>query len=293
MLALATLLVVLTPAESAEIERGRALGRLVAVTEPGDVTILGAVRIHAPRERVFRWTLDIANFKHSSLVLDAGSLADLDRLRLARHETAPLAECAPGRCGVKLTAPEIAVLRGVDADTASRRAREVVLDLVARLRRNALDPVQDKAVPVDPAAVFQSLLERSRELRDAAPALYARLAAGRVCDRDMFYWSRERYGFGFKTTLNLYHVSFDHASPALDVVVSRQVRSTHYFDGSLSVTVLADAPGGDTYLAYTNTSRVDLLRGGVSGWKRILFERRVPAEIRKQLELMRLSAESY
>ena len=82
-------------------------------------------------------------------------------------------------------------------------------------------------------------------------------------------------------------------------IASKQILSSHYFDGSLGLMVLFDGealPGNrpTSYLIYVNRSRIDLLRGsGFSGWKRKLFERQLPGEIRKQLTLIKNAVENY
>jgi len=56
--------------------------------------------------------------------------------------------------------------------------------------------------------------------------------------------------------------------------------------------LVADAPGGRSYLIFVNRSRVDLLRGGgFGGFKRKLFEWQLPREIKKQLLLIRKNVE--
>jgi hypothetical protein len=83
----------------------------------------------------------------------------------------------------------------------------------------------------------------------------------------MIYWSREHYGFGLKPLINVTHTMFYKASPSVTVIAAKQIWASHYYDGSLGITVLADANPG-TYFVYLNRSRIDLLRS--AGFKRWL-----------------------
>ena len=141
-----------------------------------------------------------------------------------------------------------------------------------------------------PASIFAEAHSGYMKIKDA-------VSNSKPCsDRSSIvppYWSRERYGFGLKSILNLYHVTIGRPSRHVCVIASKQIRSSHYYDGSLGLMVLFDAepPAGDqqsSYLVYVNRSRVDLLRGsGLWSWKRLLFERYLSGEIRKQLTLIK------
>ena len=252
------------------------------------------------------------NYKHSPLVVEVGLLGnppearEADRFTLDADELKALRTCQPGNCSVKLTREEIERLRGLDwsAPDAEARAnvlaRRLLLDYAQAYwqRGNAaLGVYQDEETQVDLAAAFRGLLGSSPYLRDNFPELLHELREYRGAKPgaagEFLYWSRERYGFGLKPTLNLFHVTIRHPQPSMVVIASKRIRSSHYFDGSLSLVTAVDAPGGQSYLIYVNRSRLDLLcGGGFWGWKRKLFEWRLPGEIKKQLLLIRESVES-
>jgi hypothetical protein len=63
---------------------------------------------------------------------------------------------------------------------------------------------------------------------------------------------------------------------------SKQIYGTHYFDSSLGITVLVDAPnssGPGMFLAYVNRSRLDALRGFFGGLKRSVVRSRARSAI--------------
>ena len=83
-----------------------------------------------------------------------------------------------------------------------------------------------------------ALLDSSSWLREQFPEVFHQLyeyeGSAPAADRDFMYWSRERYGFGLKPLLNLYHVTIHHPGPNVAVIASKQIRSSHYFDGRLA-----------------------------------------------------------
>jgi hypothetical protein len=73
------------------------------------------------------------------------------------------------------------------------------------------------------------------------------------------------------------------------VIASKQIWASHYYDGSLGITVLVDANPG-TYLVYLNRSRIDLLRD--AGFKRWLVKRFAPGAIRKEVVTLKRQVEA-
>ena len=77
------------------------------------------------------------------------------------------------------------------------------------------------------------------------------------------------------------------------LVASAEIFSTHYTNGSLSVTaVLRGQPGATNYLVYLNRSTIDVLDGPFSSLKRRLIEHRVKADASHALEDLRRRLES-
>ncbi len=298
--------------ELAAIERGEPVGKLLDRKADGEVAILGVIRLTRSKENYVSWYRRVENFKYSPLVSEVGLVgnpparAAADRFLLDPEELKSLRACRPNKCGIKLTREEIARLqRGLDwsapdfVQRANLMARQLLLDYAGaywRRGHQALGVYQDQDVQVDLAESFRGMLDSSPYLKENFPELFRELREYRGTKPgavgEFLYWSRERYGFGLKPLLNLFHVTIRQPRRDTVVIASKQIRSSHYFDGSLSLMMVMDAPGGQSYLIYVNRSRVDLLRGGgFFGWKRKLFERQLPREIKKQLLLIRKSVE--
>ena len=294
------------------LRQGEPVGKILDASQDDEIAILGAIRLGRSKEEFVEWYRNVENFKQSPLVVEVGLVgnppapAAFSRLTLDENELKSIRNCRPGLCPLKLDPREIEqFLAGLDwvapaaAGQASALARQMLLSYVEDYWKRgnaALGFYEDKQVRVERAAVFRALLDASPWLRESFPGLFQELreyggTRPGVTD-DFIYWSRERYGFGLKPLLNLCHVTIRQPKPAVVVISSKQIRSTHYFDGSLGLIVAIDAPDStagskECYMIYVNRSRVDLLRGGFWGWKRKLFARRLPGEIRKQLVLIK------
>jgi len=298
--------------EIAAIERGDPVGKLLQRNADGEVAILGVIRLSRSKEEYLAWYRKVENYKLSPLVAEVGrignppELSAADRLQLEPDEINSLRNCQAAKCDAKLTREEIERLRtGVDwskpgaAARANVFARRMLLDYAGAYWQRGdamLGQYQSDDTTIDLGAAFRGMLDASPFLRESFPELFRELHDYRGAKPgadDFLYWSRERYGFGLKPLINLFHITIRKPQPAVVVIASKQIRSNHYFDGSLSLTLVADAPGGQSYLIFVNRSRLDMLRGGgFAGWKRKLFEWQLPRQIRKQLLLIRKNVES-
>jgi hypothetical protein len=102
----------------------------------------------------------------------------------------------------------------------------------------------------------------------------------RLADSEGFlYWSREVYGL--KPVISATHVTIytrTVGGTPMSFVVSRGLYASHYFQGSMALTLAIEAPGAASpalYLVYVNRSRVDALDGAFGGLKRWIAGRRV------------------
>ena len=294
----------ISPAEMERLDKGESIARIIKTTDH-DLAILGGVKLRKSKEEFLKWFRNVENFKLSSMVPEAKAFhnppktEDLAGLTLSDQELKDIRLCQPGRCGSKLSTQEINLVKNsVDwaATDASQKAnvlfRRSMLDYVAGyLNRGnaALGRINDKESASDIAEIYSSLIRNFPYLHDKFPEVFRHLqefSGAKPQSSDHFiYWSRERYGFGMKPLLNVIHVSIHNPNPNILLIVSKQIRSTHYFDGSLGVTMLVDAPGG-AYLIYINRSRIDLLRD--AGWfRRTLVEHNVPGATRKEMLAIR------
>ena len=293
------------------LNKGEALGKLVDTGDNRDLALMGAVRLSVPKQVFLNWYRKVENYKFSPMVGEAVRLhmpprpADFEKFSIDPNEFDALKLCVPGKCSVKLSAAEIArVQKELDwsapniAVQVQALLRDILLEhATAYMKRGdeALPKYQDRPETFDTRQVFLQLLQGSSYIRTVAPELATRLqhypgVAPQHPDEEMFYCTRERYGFGLKPLLNMTHVIIHQPSPDVAVIVAKQIWASHYYDGSLAMSVLVDAHPG-TYLIYINRSRIDLLRR--SGFKRALVNRFAPGATRKQvLALKRIVEQS-
>ena len=81
-----------------------------------------------------------------------------------------------------------------------------------------------------------------------------------------------------------------HGDTSMSFVASRGFYTSHYFEGSLALTMAMEARSAAppaVYLVYINRSRVDALRGAFSGLRRWAAGRRVRDELGTTLNALR------
>ena len=300
---------VVAPCVSLSSRELRALGRgeVVARTLPSNdhqVAVLAVTRLTATPATLVESTRNIAELKKSSFVTaihrfsDPPRLSDLDALMLVPRDIEALSQCQPGRCSFKLSQPEIQAIANAravaaaDADAVPRAFRRVLFDRVNAYLAGGLE-----AIPaIANRSNSHALAEIMAELRDEShcamqlPPLaeWLRGVPRRGNGVESFlYWSQESYGAGKPVTL-VTHVAILHDSPDRAIVVGKQIFSSRYMDGAISLTAITtDAATGARHLIYLNRSAVDLLGGFFGGLKRSLLESRLKGEIPEIIQRLR------
>jgi hypothetical protein len=285
-----------TSAERARLDAGDVIARVLPADD-GHIAFFAASRLNARPDALIEWTRAIDELKRGPLVLAVGRFSepaaddDLNGLTLDKDEIESLKRCKPGNCDFKLAASEIAALqearRAAGAtwrDAVEGEFRRILLARV-RLHRDrgllALPPYVDRA-GMSVAEAFSAMTARSPYLTSAAPDLINSLVTPRRERRPtngFYYWSRERYGVG-KTVVSVTYVQVrtQHVAPQA-ITASTQLYASHYVDGALGVSaVLCDEGMSACYLAYLNRTRVDLLGGLFSGFKRAVIEDRIESD---------------
>ena len=83
------------------------------------------------------------------------------------------------------------------------------------------------------------------------------------------------------------------ASPPACVMTTKDVYSSRYIDASLALAIASDAgDAGETFdLVYANRSRANALRGGLSGLRRSIVERRARSALDDSLKSIKIRLE--
>jgi hypothetical protein len=297
--------VVVTSADHAQLDAGQTLVRVLSGRD-GSLSLVAIVRVSATAERLLTWSRSVEALQKGKYVPEIGRfsqpprLEDVQGLTLDADDIDALERCRPGRCGLKLSAAEIArvqLTRGRDQlDALFRRFLiERATEYTVRGDGAAL-PYHDHEQPVRPQQAFAAIVQRleflPRSLACYADYLrsYPRSPDGHV--RESFlYWSKEN--LGMKPVISITHFSaarFGLPDVPDTVVVARQVYATHYKDAALTITALTGV-GEQKYFVYVHRSQVDAFDGVLGSVVRRMVERRVKAEapdvllgVRKRLE---------
>ena len=295
--------VALTNDERQRLAQGQAIVRVTAARD-GHVALTGIVRVDVTPERLLRWTSNVEALQKGKYVPEIGRFSaaprveDLRGLTIDRDHLEDLEDCRPGDCGVKLSASEIAIIAGRRSADLIARFRGIIVARATQYQQHGprcMLPFHDHRDAVNPAAVFNELLQRLPFFRQSVPA-YADYLQGEPnaagAQESFLYWAKEN--LGMKPVISITHFSARRfADPALPevVVVAKQVYASHYRNGSISVTALV-VESGTRYLVYLNRSHIDAFQGLFGGVIRSTVERRVRREAPGVLQNLRKRLES-
>ena len=295
----------LTPKEISRMLKGEIVAKKLETGDKRDVAVLGAMLLNVPPVATVDAARDIKTFKQGKEILGIDKFVkfepdELKALTLQEDEVVKLGNCRIHSCDFKLPGAWIEKLRN-EKDKKQRiqlfrvLLAEYARDYSSRGSKAILNYDGTKrSVPVQKE--FESILEQSSYLKKLAPDFYQYLKeypdkepAG---TENFIYWSREK--FGFKPVTNLTHVSiYQWSNPDFSgyIIASRQIFADHYYDASLGVTVLIDRKPQGSYLIYVNRSRIDILRGFLSSFKRALTLPRVRSGLQFHMKTMKARIE--
>ncbi len=286
--------------DRASLDRGTPFASVVD-SEGHEVAVFSAMAVdrRIDADRLIAWIRNIAALKQSTYVQglkrfsSPPRLEDLAALTLDDGDLNDVKRCRPGKCGLKLTAAEIAdlqaAIRGAgDGWKAAVQAafRHIVLQRVQTYSQKGhagLAGYADRSGAPSLESSFRGLIQHSPFLAARVPRLAEYLSQSRPdppADVESFlYWSKEK--LGSKPVISATHVVvLRGGAGGPDVVVaSKQVFATHYMDGSLGLTaLLSDPTTNRRYLAYLNRTTLDVLGGFWGGLVRMVLERRLKSE---------------
>jgi hypothetical protein len=277
---------------------------------PGEVAVVGALRIPVTMDFFLERFRDIQSFKKGPAVLGIGKFSDppveqnLQDLTLGDETLDALAVCRPGKCGVKISAYMMDRLRSAAVSFGrgaklEREFRKVLLDYLSHYLETgtpAMITYSDTDQPVHSAGEFLELLQQFIWLQEYAPPLFDALKDSLPKKHpeveELTYWSRE--SFGLKPVVSVTHVLILKTTiegKRWAFLASKQIYADHYFEASLGLTVLAEQSGDPRSpllsVAYFNRSSTDGLRGWFASITRPLVERRVRSGLARKLAAIR------
>lgn len=294
----------------AAVRRGRVVKHGLPSRAPGEVAVVGAVRVRAPKAAFFARVRDIARFKSGPDVLQIGRFSDppmLDDLAALTvdKDDFDVRSCRVGDCGIRLPADVIRRFQQ-EIDPKARDAqlrggemfKELLLDEVKAYVSGAerMTQYDDGGKPIRPRDQFEGILANMPEISALMPGLadHVRLyPSNRLPDaEDFLYWSKEK--FGVEPFITVTHVTIVGRSASTCVMTTRDVYSSRYLDASVAFAIAADA--GETPeafdLIYENRSRANALKGGLGGLRRSLTERRARGGLEDSLKTIKAVLEA-
>jgi hypothetical protein len=304
-----------TPAELASLQSGRVITRTEASPENLEASVVTAVKINATQDRTADYFHLLVAYVDGQVTVARGVFSrppvesDVAKLSLEPSDVTDLAACRPDLCDIRMagaTPAEIAqAVQSHSADTPERATawfrqalRSYVADYLNR-EHLALAEHDDRGLRVDVPVEWQAILTRSPLLPLLAPPVAQYVSAPTTLPAgasEEIYWDKQRYT-GLKPVIGVAQMVTwrDPAQPDRVVIAQKQIFASHYFFGSLAVTLIqqdSSAPKPTTYVVYANRLRGDLLRGaqptrqsGLLGRVNAVaagFQRRVGEELVKQ-----------
>jgi hypothetical protein len=283
-------------ADFAALRRGQVIKHGLPSRAPGEVAVVGAVRVNVPKAVFVARVRDIVRFKSGPGVLQIGrfssppSLDDLAALTVEREDFDVLS-CRVGDCGIRLSAAEIErFVSEIDRKAADAQVRGAVL-----LKHILLDRVTAYLAGADRALQYDDGPKpiRPREQADGIVAGMPELAAlipPAARAEEFLYWSKEK--FGLDPFITVTHVAIVCPTAATCTMTTRDVYSSRYLDASVALTIATDAGAPDAfYLVYDNRSRANALKGGLSSLRHSLAERRARGSIEETLKMLKMQLE--
>jgi hypothetical protein len=280
----------------AALRRGEVVKHGLPSRGPGEVAVVGAVRINAPKSGFFSRVRDITQFKSGPDVLQIGrfssppSLDDLAALTVDRDDF-DVRSCRVGDCGIRLPAAAIErIRREIDPKAPDAQARgaalfkQILLEQVTAYLAGGDRALQydDDPKPVRPREEHEGIVAQMPELGVLMPA--------QPRAEEFLYWSKEK--FGLDPFITVTQVTIACPSAATCVTMTRDVYSSRYLDASVALAIATDAGTPDAFLlVYDNRSRASALKGALSGLRRSLAERRARGALEGSLKSLKKQLE--
>ena len=306
-----------TAEEFAALERGEAVVKSLPATDKREVAFCGVARLRGDPATLLAAFKESLTRSGNRVIRGGGRVGtppapeDLQALSLDNGEVEDMKRCAVGDCKVKLSAAMITRLRSeVDwaapgyRPAADRLFRTMLFDYVRDyLARGdaALVEYDDRAGAVRLRREQPALLGSLPYLNDSAPEFAAYLRGFPRAElpgvENVLHWSEVQVGL--KPVILLTHTATytrRHDDAPQILVATKQLYATHYFDSSLSLTLLTSATDEEgravAYLLYANRSRLDALGGLFGGVRRRVIETQVLDGLRAVLQQTKLRTEA-
>jgi hypothetical protein len=296
----------LTSEQSASIEAGRAVAKVLPWGGPSEVYVFGAVHVDGAPETYLKAARDVSRLRGTPGYLGVGELpdhatvSDLTRLTFDADDVTSLKNCREGSCEVQLPQASIQAVRDTvnfsrpdAAEQVNALARQMIVALLGRYQQGglrALGEYRDKEHPARVSDEFETMMTRASVLPNVIPELRRYLLeypnAPLPNADSFFFW--EKVDFGLKPTIRVNHAVIARGRTPrgheYGIVAIKQLYATHYFHTALDVSVCIDdgatGPTPGFYLLTIKGSQ----QGGLTGFKGSILRKVVVDKTRNSLE---------
>ena len=213
----------LTSEQSASIEAGRPVAKVLPWGGPSEVYVFGAVHVDGAPETYLKAARDVSRLRGTPGYLGVGELpadatvSDLTPLTLDADDVKALKNCREGSCDVQLPTASIQAVRDTvnfsrpdAAEQVNALARQMIVALLRKYRQGglrALGEYRDKEHPARVSDEFETMMSRASVLPDVIPELRRYLLeypnAPLPNADSFFFW--EKVDFGLKPTIRVNH----------------------------------------------------------------------------------------
>lgn len=262
---------------------GRVVTHTQVVPETLETSVVAAVKINTGLDRTLAYFRQLLSYVDGQTTLHYAPLkwpaedADFAGATLDAPDLADLRSCAPARCDIRVGAATAESIQATDwtsgdaAERANRWLRRELTAAVNAYQRSGdagLRSYDDRGMPLDLPALWRQLEDASPIPAALSPSLQRyleRFPDAMPAEASNEFYVDSQHLTGLKTVLGVTHLITwrDSAQPQRVIVVQKQIAATHYFFGSMAVTLFVQdaATPPATYVVYTNRARGDLLRG--------------------------------
>ena len=295
----------LTAQQTAAIDGGRPVAKVIAWGGPSEVYVFGAVHIDSSPEVYLKAARDVGRLSGTPGYQGVGELrenatvADLSALQFDPDDVKALKDCREGSCDVQLPTTAMQAFHdGVNwsrpdaAEQANALARPMVLQLLEAYQKGgnqALGEYRDKQHPARIAEQFETMIGRASALPDVLPGMRRYLLKypnAELADADsFFYW--EKVSFGMKPTIRVNHaVIYRGHTQGRDfgAVAIKQLYASHYFHTALDMSVCVDDGAATTPHGFYLLTLKGSEQEGLTGIKGSMLRKIVVDKTRSSLE---------
>jgi hypothetical protein len=307
----------LSEKELQQLEHGRVLTKLLDSEKKPEVAVFGVMHVDVPVDFFVEKYRDIETFMRSVQIIGIGKfdnppqLNNLRKLTLDPDELLAIKECKVGDCKMKLPASVIERF-GQELDWSNPNCQEKATELVKQMLfeyvkiylaggNRAMGQYDDQKYPLRLADEFHELLQESSYLYDYVPEFHEYLEnypQGKRSDvEDFIYWSEKKYE-KLRPIVSLNHVTIFRRPQGRikDLIASKQIYASHYFEASFELAALVkddgDTASSGFYLLYLNRSRIDTLRKNIPSGMKHTIRSEILSKVDQELKSIKAGIEN-